>query len=412
MASVASKFFGFREAMEAAMHTYGEEERAYLLEVLKGNASGTRPYIRGGDRVAMETRRCVFIERALETAQEFDGRGEFDLKTQESIRASWRERCEQVTVGIRAEYADQLKALDVRIERVEEVVNASIPTYEEEARACLLDSLAVVRAGGNPKDEMSRFRRDTKTRRCAMFDAAIGPVVAIETVEVRAHISKLWKGRCESVNVRIRAEHDDIFEVAKKFEEAEHKAAVKELKKANRRRGLEAVPVTPPVPVVVAAPVAAVPTAPDTTAVDLEVELANQAARRLKSVTPKTVRKLTVPEPPAVGAPVAPGDITPDETRRVERRRLRDTARIEARRHRENEQRQKAKNEYNTVRNALGASFAVERLQPVSDPIAVIEQGLSAALAADAKRVKAKAKAQASAEARAEAEEVHTCIFR
>ena len=96
----------------------------------------------------------------------------------------------------------------------------------------------------------------------------------------------------------------------------------------------------------------------------------------------------------------------------MERRRLRDTARLEAKQHRENEQRQKAKNDYNTMRSALGASFTVERLQPVSDPIAVIEKGLSTALAADAKRVKAKAKAQASAEARAEAEEVHTSIFR
>ena len=312
-------------------------------------------------------------------------------------------------------------------QRAKMVMDNAMHIYEEEERASFLRFIAGVRAGNNWEDELSLLQEGQGVRSRDVVVLAIDLVTkapvdgTVRQIDLASHnrLRSYWGKQCEAVNVRIRAEHDDIFEVAKKFEEAaeaaserEHKAAVKELKKANRRRGLEAVPVTPPVPVVVAAPVAAVPTAPDTTAVDLEVELANQAARRLKSVTPKTVRKLTVPEPPAVGAPVAPGDITPDETRRVERRRLRDTARIEARRHRENEQRQKAKNEYNMVRNALGASFAVERLQPVSDPIAVIEQGLSAALAADAKRVKAKAKAQASAEARAEAEEVHTCIFR
>jgi len=300
--------------------------------------------------------------------------------------------------------------------------------YEEEERVSFLDFIAGVHAGNNWEDGLSHLRHATMVRVRDVVDHAIDLVtedsvdgtVIVRQIDPGAinYLCVHWGKHCKAVNMKIQGEYNDEFEDARNLAEAVEaaaergrKAASKELKKANRRRGFDAVPVTPPVPaVVVAAPMAAVPTAPDTAAVDLEVELANQAARRLKSVTPKTIRKLTA----AVGAPgeVAPGDVTPDETRRVERRRLRDTARLEAKQHRENEQRQKAKNDYNTMRSALGASFTVERLQPVSDPIAVIEKGLSTALAADAKRVKAKAKAQASAEARAEAEEVHTCIFR
>ena len=318
-------------------------------------------------------------------------------------------------------------------QRAKMVMDNVMHIYEEEERASFLRFIAGVRAGNNWEDELSLLRYWQGVRGRDIVEHAIdlvteapvdGTVIDRQLDPASLNYLRVhWGKQCRAVKRKIRGEYKDEFEDARNLAEAaeaavecERKAASKDLKKANRRRGFEAVPATPPVVhvVVAAAPVVAAPAAPDTAAVDLEVDIANKAARRLKAATPKTIRKMTVLEPPAVGAPeeVAPEDVTPGETRQMERRRLRDTARLQAKQHRENEQRQKAKNEYNTVRSALGASFTVARLQPVSDPIAAIEKGLSTALAADAKRVKANAKAQASAEARAEAEEVHTSIFR
>ena len=215
----------------------------------------------------------------------------------------------------------------------------------------------------------------------------------------------------------INMDHKDAIEAARSLAEAAEatterarRAAAQQLKKANRRRGFEAVPVAPPtVPVVVAAaPVVAAPAAPDNAAVDLEVDLANKAARRKKLATPKILNKLTVPESPAVGAPE---EVAPVESRQTERRRLRDTARLHAKQHRENEQRQKAMNEYTTLRKAIGTSYTVVRLQSDSDPIATIEKELNTALLADAKKDNARAKAKASAKARAEAVDVRASIF-
>ena len=312
-------------------------------------------------------------------------------------------------------------------QRSKMVMDNVMHIYEEEERASFLRFIAGVRAGNNWEDELSLLRYWQGVRGRDVVEYAIDLVTQAPmdgTVIDRQldpaslnHLRVYWEKQCRAVKRKIRGEYKDEFEDARNLAEAaeavvecERKAASKDLKKANRRRGFEAVPVTPPVvPVVVAAaPVVAAPAAPDNAAVELEVDLANKAARRLKLVTPKILKKLTVPEPPVIDAPE---EVASVESRQMERRRLRDTARLHAKQHRENEQRQNAMNEYNTMRKAIGTSYTVVRLQSDSDPVATIERELNTALLADAKKDKVKAKVSANAKARAEAAEVRASIF-
>ena len=308
---------------------------------------------------------------------------------------------------------------------MEGVMNA----YEKTERASYQDFITRVRAGGNLENEILKRDFNTPSNSRVVVDAAYerttqhylahGAVIdrQLDPASLN-HLRAHWGKACRKVDAKIRAEYKDAFEAARDLAEAaeaaverERKAVAKNLKKANRRRGVEAVPVAPPtVPVVVAAaPVVAAPdAAPDIAAIDLEVDLANKAARRLKLATPKILRNLTTHEPPAIGASE---EVAPIETGKMQRRRLRDTTRLHAKQHRENEQHQEAMNEYTRMRKAIGDSYVVERLQPDSDPIATIEKELNAALLADAKKGKAKAKAKAHAKARAEAVEVRTSIF-
>ena len=310
-------------------------------------------------------------------------------------------------------------------------MHEALHLYEEEERAALLLFIDRVHAGGNWENELSGLQHSTVLRGRDMVELAVDLVMEAEALVdgvvpqlnpvLHSRLRVTWGKHCKAVNTLIRIDYKDAFkdafeaarriaEDAEAVVERERKAASKDLKKANRRRGFEAVPVTPPVvPVVVAAaPVVAAPAVPDNAAVELEVDLANKAARRLKLVTPKILKKLTVPEPPVIDAPE---EVASVESRQMERRRLRDTARLHAKQHRENEQRQKAMNEYTTMRKAIGTSYTVVRLQSDSDPVATIERELNTALLADAKKGKAKAKVSANAKARAEAAEVRASIF-